>query len=237
MSVNRRTYAYAISIALCAGAALGSMLQPTHLATSPGGLLVDLIPKAFGDWREIDQGPAAIDPKLDRAGDEPNMDNPYDDILMRNYINADGSIVQLALAYGLRQRQEVKIHRPDLCYTAQGFQIRSISYAQFAGVGGEAQIYGSHMLASAPGRMEAVTYWIRIGNAYPRSSWSVRYQILKEGLKGNVDDGMLVRASEVLQGPNPDVARSYSLQKDFLRSLVEALPPDTRRLLLAEGGA
>lgn len=235
MIINQQARVYAILIALCAGAALGSVFQPKHLADPPPEHLSDLIPRTFGDWHAIDQGPAAINPKLDRAGAEPSIDNPYDDILMRNYANGNGAIVQLALAYGHRQQQEVKIHRPDLCYTAQGFEIRSVSYARLTDMGRTAQIDGSHMLASAPGRTEAVTYWIRIGNTYPRTSWAIRYQILKEGLKGNVDDGMLVRASEVLEGSNSDVTKSYALQASFLRSLVEALPPETRRLLSVQG--
>ncbi len=63
-----------------------------------------------------------IDPGKGTA-DEPNMDRPYDDVLMRAYGNSQGDIVLLAVAYGRNQRQEVKIHRPDVCYTAQGFQL------------------------------------------------------------------------------------------------------------------
>ncbi len=38
---------------------------------------------------------------------------------LRSYVNANGDVVMLALAYGRHQRQEIKIHRPELCYTSQ----------------------------------------------------------------------------------------------------------------------
>ena len=64
----------------------------------------------------------AIDPRSQRPG-ETDPEAPYDDVLMRSYTNAHGEVVMLALAYGRHQRQEIKIHRPELCYTSQGYAV------------------------------------------------------------------------------------------------------------------
>jgi EpsI family protein len=224
---------YGLALLLCAAAALGSRLQPTRYVDPPADSLATLIPRSFGEWHEIDRGPAAVDPNRERAGTEQTIDSPYDEVLLRSYANADGAIVQLALAYGRRQRQEVKIHRPVLCYTAQGFQIRHVDHAQFTGMGTpDRPINGARMLAVAPGRIEAVSYWIRVGGLYSDNAWAIRYQILKEGIKGKVDDGVLVRASQIVSGTESDLAASYLLQDRFLSALVATLPESTRRLLL-----
>ncbi len=55
------------------------------------------------------------------------------------------------------------------------------------------------MLVKAPGRTEAVSYWIRIGNVFTENPWAIRYHILKQGLAGKAVDGVLVRASRIEQ--------------------------------------
>ena len=213
-------------------------MRPTHYADPPAASLETLIPRSFSDWHEIDQGPTAVDPSREREGADPTINNPYDEVLLRSYANAEGAIVQLALAYGRRQRQEVKIHRPELCYTAQGFQIRRVGRAQFPVTGApDRHIDGAHMLAEAPGRVEAVSYWIRVGKFYSDSAWAIRYHIFEEGLKGRVDDGILVRASQIVSGSQSDLAASYALQNAFLTALVASLPESARRLLVEIGRA
>jgi EpsI family protein len=217
---------------MCGAAALSSWLKPNHYAAPLAASLDTLIPRNFGGWHEINRGPVAINPSLERGDGDPNVNSPYDDVLLRSYQNADGAIMQLAVAYGRRQLQEVKIHRPELCYTAQGFLVRSIGSARFSNLAGrEWAIDGAHMLVEAPGRIEAVSYWIRIGEFYSPSSWLIRLHIFTEGVKGRVDDGVLVRASQIVSGSDAAIDSSYALQARFLSALVEALPPTARELL------
>ena len=94
----------------------------TPARAGDGAALAQLVPRSFGEWRELDAPAAAVDPRGQRPG-ETDSEAPYDDVLMRSYINARGDVVMLALAYGRHQRQEIKIHRPELCYTSQGFAV------------------------------------------------------------------------------------------------------------------
>jgi EpsI family protein len=207
-------------------------LQPEAPPVSGRESLAQSVPTQFGDWKEVSFTADQIDPGKGTA-DEPNMDRPYDDVLMRAYGNSRGDVVLLAVAYGRNQRQEVKIHRPDVCYTAQGFQLveRRPVAMPFTGAMGTA-VHGMRMLVKAPGRTEAVSYWIRIGDVFTENAWAIRYHIFKQGLAGQVVDGVLVRASRIEQGNSPAPNVRYRVQEQFLDDLVRALSPQARHLLL-----
>jgi EpsI family protein len=153
-------------------------------------------------------------------------------VLMRTYVNSKGQQVLLALAYGKSMRQEVKIHRPELCYYAQGFDVKSLLSSDFGIVSAHSQpIVGKNMLAVNQNYQEAVSYWIRIGDLYSQSPWQTRFYIIKRGLVGDVVDGVLVRASVVLSDTQP-IEEAYQLNKVFLQELAKHLPSDVKNRLL-----
>jgi EpsI family protein len=221
-----------LALAMIATALGVEWLQPEAQPLTDHQSLAQSIPAQFGDWKEISGVADQIDPGKGTA-DEPNMDRPYDDVLMRTYQNSRGDVVLLALAYGRNQRQEVKIHRPDVCYTAQGFQLvkRSSMELPMSGTEG-APVQGMRMLVKAPGRVEAVSYWIRIGDVFTDNAWKIRYHIFKQGLAGHAVDGMLVRASQIVSAQEEASTDRYLLQEAFLADLVRALPESARHLLL-----
>ncbi len=221
-----------LGLAMIATALGVQWLQPEALAIGGRETLAQSIPTQFGDWKEVSFAGDQIDPGKGTT-DEPNMDRPYDDVLMRAYGNSHGDVVLLAVAYGRNQRQEVKIHRPDVCYTAQGFQLveRNAVSLPFGGRP-EAAVHGMRMLVKAPGRTEAISYWIRIGNVFTENAWAIRYHIFKQGLAGQAVDGVLVRASRIEQGSGTASGTRYRVQEQFLGDMVRALPPQARRLLL-----
>jgi len=220
-----------LGVTMLATAAAVRLLQPEPVAPSSQPMLAQSIPGAFGEWKEVPTRAEQVDPARNAA--EPNLDRPYDDVLMRTYGNARGDIVLLTLAYGRNQRQEVKIHRPDVCYTAQGFQLISRSPVSFpvTGVGG-GQVEGMRMLVSAPGRTEAVSYWIRIGDVFTDNAWAIRYHIFQQGISGRAVDGMLVRVSQIVSGADAASPDRYRLQERFLADLIHALPKSARRQLI-----
>lgn len=220
-----------LGVTMLATAAAVQWLQPEPITADLQPALERTVPSAFGDWKQVAVVAEQVDPS--KSIDEPNMDRPYDDILMRAYGNARGDVVLLTLAYGRNQRQEVKIHRPDVCYTAQGFQLVNRSAVQFpmTGIGGR-QVEGMRMLVSAPGRTEAVSYWIRIGDVFTDDAWKIRYHIFQQGVSGHAVDGMLVRVSQIVPGSQSASAERYRLQERFLADLVRALPKEARRQLV-----
>ena len=212
---------------------LGFALTPklNFVEIEEGQKFINSVPKAFGDWKEIPSNQLQMDLVPQEDG-ERTTDNPYDDVLMRTYENSSGQRVQLALAYGKSMRQEVKIHRPELCYYAQGFEVKSLLSNDFGIVSMNHQpIIGKNMLAVNQNYQEAVSYWIRIGEMYSQSPWQTRFYIIKRGLVGDVVDGVLVRASVVLS-PSKSVDDAYQLNKVFLQALATHIGQQSKMVLL-----
>lgn len=212
-------------------AAVMAVLATPHLVAVTDNVDLEAsVPQAFGDWKMIPSG--AVQVRL-TTGDETNMNQPYDQTVMRTYVNTKtGEYVQLALAWGRRQRQEVKVHRPDLCYVAQGYKVDSLSEAVFEDVGHQKlNVTGKRMYASNSRSGEAVAYWIRIGSLYSEDALETRLYILAEGLKGRIPDGILVRASRPVR-TSEDAMEAYPSLESFLKELVVAAPPSVQSYLI-----
>jgi EpsI family protein len=189
------------------------------------------VPARFGDWRQLGEGVPQMALTVTPDGQR-SEEQPYDEVVMRTYVNSQGERVMLALAYAREQRQEVKIHRPEVCYRAQGYSQLEEAGRDFAQVDGS-DIPGLRLLMDSGNRLEAVSYWIRVGHAYPRGGLDTRIAILKDGLAGVVPDAILVRASSILAKPE-EAASAYERQERFLAELVQATQPQAKRMLVVQ---
>lgn len=188
------------------------------------------VPRAFGDWKE--RASPFVQVSL-ATGGQPDLNQPYDQTLMRAYENSRGDTVYLALAWGREQRQEVKIHRPDLCYIAQGFEVISLKPTEFNLASINMRPEGKHMIASLGRTTEFVSYWIRIGSLFSESAVETRMHILSEGVKGKTLDGILVRASVRINGER-EADEIWQQLDSFLADLVKSSPENIKALLIAE---
>ncbi len=227
--ISIRTALY-IALALVFAALLSVVATPRLTAIENAPSLEDTVPRAFGDWREL---PSPLVQVSLSTGTEPNMQQPYDQTVMRAYQNSKGQVVYLALAWGRQQRQEVKVHRPDLCYIAQGYKVRSLTSHSFEGISAQegGAVTGKQMVALAGRGGEAVSYWMRIGTLYSEDAVDTRLHILKDGLAGRIPDGILVRASARISDIG-DAAGVWPTLNKFLVDLVAATPAQTRTLLV-----
>ena len=218
--------------AMVAVAALAWWLSPPLRLDPYTPQLDALIPKQVGDWVMVPNVGGIVDP-TEEGETTTDPDKLYDEILMRSYRNSRGDVVQLALAYGRNQRQELKIHRPELCYTAAGYVVKSNVPFEFPIENARGQrIDGGRMVVSNSGQTQVVSYWIRIGKLYSTNPWTVRKEIFKEGLAGRVDDGILVRTSASIYESGDGEKRGFLQVESFVRELSSALPPRARSLLL-----
>ena len=184
------------------------------------------VPKQIGEWTE--QPNPYLQVGLVDTNDK-DIDQPYDRVLMRSYSTNDGEPVMLALAYAREQSQDVKIHRPDVCYQAQGFAIKSRK-VQTLSIDDQHQVQIVRLVVAQPARLEVVSYWIRIGNEYPVTPLTMRMKILRDGLAGHVADGILVRASSIIEDESQAPA-AFARQEKFLRELVAAMPSNQASVL------
>jgi EpsI family protein len=212
-------------------AAAGVLLRPSINAVAQAPQLNDVVPVAFGDWRLL---PNPLLQASVSTNGATSTDQPYDDLVSRSYVNGRGEVVMLALAYGKNQRQEIKVHRPELCYPAQGYKVLALSEARFQGVHSAstgADVTGKRMVVSGQGFNEVVSYWIRIGDTYSSSPWRIRWQIMREGLQGRMTDGILFRVSRrVTDGEAP--GPHHQILETFARDLVMATPAQARVYLV-----
>lgn len=222
-----------IGTAMVVASGLAIALTPNrHLVPEGAVDLEQMIPRDFKDWRELKTGVIQMD-LSPRDGEERTIEQPYDQTLMRTYIRDDGAVVMLALAYGRTQRQEVKIHRPELCYVSQGFTVKSKS-TDMVDLAPGSQVAVHRLLAGNQRRLEPVTYWIRIGDRLTSNAWESRTAIFLEGLQGRIPDGMLVRVSTPVAAA-ADVSGTYALQDAFLKDLVSVLNGPGQTALLGHG--
>jgi len=206
------------------------VVQPRQLMAQTASIDHN-VPAQFGDWKQLKDGMPQMALSVTPDGQR-SEEQPYDEVVMRTYVNSKGERVMLALAYAREQRQEVKIHRPEVCYRAQGYRPLEEVRSALPQASGSA-IPGLRLLMDSGNRLEAVSYWIRVGHAYPRGGLDTRMTILKDGLSGVVPDAILVRASSILSKQD-DAAGAYERQERFLAELVQATRPEAKRMLVAQ---
>src|SRR5271169_202252 len=80
------------------------------------------LPTAFGDWKPVEGlnvvAPAPPD-SLERE--------VYNQEASRGFVDPEGHIVMLMVAYGESQSDRLQLHHPEVCYTAQGFRVSHTS--------------------------------------------------------------------------------------------------------------
>ncbi|WP_290970880.1 exosortase B [Herbaspirillum sp.] len=224
-----------LAVSMATAQAVSMALMPSPAVAGDVPRFESLVPHRFGQWTEVPSPYLQVDLAVGEEG-AASSEQPYDAVLMKTYRNAAGRQVMLALAYAREQRQEVKIHRPEVCYTAQGFVQLAHDRADFpmAAAVPVAAVSGERFLMRNKDRLEAVSYWIRIGDAFPRGGWQTRVKLFRDGLGGKVPDGILVRASSLVDD-SAQAEAAYALQQDFLKDFVGGLGPQARALLLTGG--
>ena len=145
----------------------------------------------------------------------------YSQEVGRGYTDGHGNIVMLMVAYGPVQNYRLKSHRPEICYTANGFRISDKASAAISYRNDAQPIKMTRLIAARESRFEPVTYWLRIGNDIANGVVDHQLSRLKYGLRGIIPDGALIRVSTI--GLPKDV--SFKLQDQFIRDLLAAIPP------------
>ena len=212
-------------VVMLAAAAGAVILKPTkHLADQHQMQLNKLIPEQFDDWR-MDQSvvPVQADPEL-----QAKLDKIYSQVLSRTYVNSKGQQVMLSIAYGRDQSDQSAVHRPEICYPAQGFYLngvkRTFTQTQFGA------IPVSEMVAAKSSRVEPIIYWFSVGGipVYPGSDQ--KFKQLKFGLHGVVPDGLVFRVSTI----NGQTEEGFQLNRQFISVLLNSLPEKARQSLIGK---
>jgi EpsI family protein len=179
------------------------------------------VPESFGEWR-VDRSitPVVPDPSVQAA-----LDVLYSQTLARTYVNRQSQRVMLSIAYGSDQSSEVTaVHRPEFCYSAQGFRIQVIGPGEFKI--NNTMVPVQRLVGKLGQRVEPISYWVTLDEKATLPGMGRRLQQLRYGLHGQIPDGMLMRVSSISAAPSLDDA--FLAQQGFLTQLYEAVPPDMR---------
>lgn len=205
---------------MLAASGLAIALRATHKMADarPSQTLDMIVPSAFGDWREEKQSSAQIvDPQQ-----QEQVDKIYSQTLTRTYVNSKGYRVMLSIAYGADQRDSMQVHRPEVCYPAQGFILFSQEAGRLALTGGSIPV--TRILTAQGLRNEPVTYWITIGDQVILSNMQKKRAEIRHAFHGQIADGMLVRVSSI----DTETDRAYGVQEQFAAQMVDAIAPDSQ---------
>lgn len=214
-----------VGLAMIAAAILTLVVTPRQMSANLGPKL-DLeaaIPKQFGAWRELPgvMLPVSADPELQET-----QVKIYNQVLMRTYGNEAGDRVMLAIAYGSDQSDSMQVHKPEVCYSFQGFQVIQKGVATLDIAGKSLPV--KHLVAMQGGRVEPITYWIKVGDEVVRGGIEQKLAKVRYGLSGTIPDGMLIRVSTIQQDPSS----AYQLQTGFINELQKGLSPEHRYMLI-----
>jgi EpsI family protein len=134
----------------------------------------------------------------------------------------------LSLAYGRDQNRRSQVHKPEVCYPAQGFQLSNMHNADLREQGRDIPVL--QMTAQKENRTEHVQYWIVAGDRVIRGALQQNLYRAMRAMRGERTDGLLFRTSLI----GPDQAHALSVQDDFIRQLLQAIPPAERPRFLGQ---
>ena len=215
-----------LALILLAGAGLALAMKPTaRMAEQRPPLdLETAIPRQFGDWRvDTSLAPITVSPDV-----QAELDKIYTQTVTRTYVNGHGDRVMLAVAYGGDQSRATQVHKPEVCYPMQGFQISNMVQGAMDTLAGRIPIM--RMVATQGARVEPITYWIAVGDTVVRGALEQNLARIKYGLTGTVPDGILVRVSTISR----NAQASYALQKNFIDGMLAAMPPEQAARLIGK---
>ena len=117
MNGQRRKALAFIGGALASATAAVAMVPRASVEEMTASMPLDsLFPATFAGWKiDPDVVPLELSADLRKV-----IAESYDQTLARTYVNAQGYRVMLSVAYGGRRNQGMDIHRPEVCYPAQG---------------------------------------------------------------------------------------------------------------------
>ena len=186
-----------------------------------------ILPPSFADWTQVNDGnnTLIVDPEQQEA-----LDDLYTQIVSRTYVQKrTGRRLMLSLAYGDNQTFSKQLHRPESCYSSQGFKIQALHAEQMLADGRSIEI--QRMTAQVSDRQEQVSYFIRIGDRVVSGPpTNLNLARMNMGLKGYIADGLLFRVSEI----SDDDKSSHQLQDQFINDLLKVLGPEHQAMLIGQ---
>jgi EpsI family protein len=227
MTRSRTLAAIALALMVLSVAAAAAWKPRTYLADQVAKVdLEAMFPKRFGDWVLDERGPTQL-VSPDQAA---VLEAIYSQTISRTYVNKAGKRIMMSVAYGGDQSDATRAHRPEVCYPAQGFQIRSTDKGRITLP--DRSLDARLLVASQGSRVEPITYWIAVGDKIALTGTEQKLAQLAYTTRGIIPDGMLFRVSNI----DGNAQAGYALHRDFITQLAQHMKPaDVSRVFGTEG--
>lgn len=217
--MKRRAILFGAGCALAASSALALRPRTRAAEIFEPVKLEDQVPVTFDGWT-VDR---SIIPVLPDPSVQARLDAIYNQVLARTYVNGTGQRVMLSIAYGADQGSDsTSVHRPEFCYSAQGFIVRSLGETNLAL--NDHSIVARRLLGRLGARVEPITYWITLNDRALMPGLQRKLEQIRLGLTGLIPDGMLFRMSTV----GLQQEQSFALQDTFAVSMESSMEPALR---------
>ncbi|MFM2053433.1 MAG: EpsI family protein [Pseudomonadota bacterium] len=223
MALPKVTSALIMAAVMALSAGVASAIQPSrYLSDTRAELKIEpSIPKAFGAWKLSPVAGGIVNPQSQGL-----LNTLYSEIVTRIYENDAGERVILSIAYGKNQNDEFQVHLPEICYPAQGFEVRTMHKGRLDTPSGSIPVRRLETVLNKQ-RFEPVTYWTMLGDRAVQGGVEKKMADIEYALGGYIADGLLFRVSSV----DRDSARAFALQERFVRDLLAAVRPEDRTRL------
>ncbi|HEY1143443.1 MAG TPA: EpsI family protein [Sphingomicrobium sp.] len=218
--LTRRKFALGVAFAGAAGVAAAR--QPDIKVDYLGKNKLDkVLPEKLGRWTFVSSSGLVVPPEdqLARA--------LYSQLLTRVYSDPDGQPIMLLVAQSASQTGILQIHRPEICYTAGGYQLSAIEPHQVKLPW--KSIPAITLSATSDDRTEQLLYWTRIGEHLPTSWRQQRLAVAMDNLQRKIPDAVMVRVSMI----SNDKASALATMDEFINTLLESVAPPIRRVFIA----
>lgn len=218
MTIDRRGAILGAAFVACAG--LTAFRQPLE-SVSPISTkaFAASIPAKVGGWR-AEKSSEVVLPAPDEASDD-----LYQNLETRVYTGDGLPDIMFLCAYSNVQKNDVQVHRPEVCYPASGYPIIKTTAKQV--MLRQSKINARFLVADRGGPKEMILYWTRVGAEFPDNWQNQRIAMAKANLSGNVPDGALFRVSCILDSEE----MAFANLQEFCRIFYDSASTDFRKLL------
>jgi EpsI family protein len=222
-ALDRRSLILGVSFAACAGLVFWKKPQNV-VAAIPKDRFEKLIPANVAGWRSISSAELILPPADELS------EKLYENLKTRIYEGAGLPPIMFLIAYSSMQKNDVQVHRPEVCYPAAGLPI-------IKNVVWETEVAGQKLstrflVADRGGPKEMIFYWTRVGNHFPLDWREQRIAMAQDNLAGSIPDGALIRFSMIIQ----DEADARIWLREFATQMMMTLNPAGKAVFLGTSG-
>lgn len=218
--LTRRKFGLGLAFASIAGVA-AARLPNKNLDYLGKQKLEKVIPNTIGRWNFVSSSGLVVPPE------DQMIRALYSQLVTRVYSDGSGPPIMLLVAQSATQTGILQIHRPEICYTAGGYQLSAVEPHVVNLPWGPLPTLS--MSASSDSRTEQLVYWTRIGDHLPASWREQRMVVAMDNLRRIIPDAIMVRVSTF----GHDKESALASIDEFIVSMMNSVSPQVRRVFIA----